>query len=239
MGPLKNRGTALYSNLALCYEKLNDFASFKKAAVQCIEVNPAFVKGYYRVEKAHSKSCGKAPKKTIGTYIYLIKLPQSYHSSALMCLKDLAMDFKWHKIKSTRECIKKTKKQHLCIVMMLRFLAATGSNIIAQDSLKRADDVKNKLVLVGEALEAAKRLKLFMNSLDTLGLYNTSSWTRLVRSSMVSVGTLPNGYSRTSPLPRIPSSKSRVPQGRQLPGLLNSHPSIAGAPICVRAASMA
>lgn len=88
MGPLKNRATALYSNLALCYGKLNDIASFKKAAVQCIEVNPAFVKGYYRVEKvsvqtilrvvsfhksqhlhfflysffdfqAHSKSCGK------------------------------------------------------------------------------------------------------------------------------------------------------------------------------------
>jgi hypothetical protein len=52
------------------------------------------------------------------------------------------------------------------------------------------------------------------------------------------VGTLPNGYTRASPLPRIPSYKSRVPQGRQLPGLENSHTFIA-APICVRATSMA
>jgi hypothetical protein len=49
------------------------------------------------------------------------------------------------------------------------------------------------------------------------------------------VGTLPNGYTRTSLLPRIPSSKSRVPQGRQLPGLPNSHP-FGAAPICVRMA---
>eukprot|EP00956_Cyclotella_meneghiniana_P021841 scaffold40426_cov21-Cyclotella_meneghiniana.AAC.1 len=59
-------------------------------------------------------------------------------------------------------------------------------------------------------------------------------WIRSLLDKMIhyqTVGTLPNGYSRTSPLPRIPSSKGRVPQGRQLPGLQNSHPSIA-APIC-------
>eukprot|EP00804_Cyclotella_cryptica_P004967 CCRYP_014094-RA/>CCRYP_014094-RA protein AED:0.12 eAED:0.01 QI:0/0/0/1/1/1/2/0/1245 len=52
------------------------------------------------------------------------------------------------------------------------------------------------------------------------------------------LGTLPNGYTRASPLPRIPSTKCRVPLGRQLPGLLHCHQYIA-APICVRAASMA
>eukprot|EP00804_Cyclotella_cryptica_P015897 CCRYP_006383-RA/>CCRYP_006383-RA protein AED:0.07 eAED:-0.04 QI:0/0/0/1/0/0/2/0/1375 len=52
------------------------------------------------------------------------------------------------------------------------------------------------------------------------------------------VGTLPNGYIRASPLPRIPSTKCRAPLDRQLPGLLHNHQSIA-APICVRAAVMA
>eukprot|EP00804_Cyclotella_cryptica_P029536 CCRYP_020583-RA/>CCRYP_020583-RA protein AED:0.35 eAED:0.26 QI:0/-1/0/1/-1/1/1/0/1386 len=52
------------------------------------------------------------------------------------------------------------------------------------------------------------------------------------------VGTLPNGYTRASPLPRIPSAKCRVPLGRQLSGLLHRHHYIT-APICVRAASMA
>eukprot|EP00956_Cyclotella_meneghiniana_P030744 scaffold78340_cov59-Cyclotella_meneghiniana.AAC.5 len=70
--------------------------------------------------------------------------------------------------------------------------------------------------------------------------YTQHSGKKLVLTPMTAagVGTLPNGYTRTSPLPRIPSTKSRVPHGRQLPGLQNSHPSIA-APICVRAASMA
>eukprot|EP00956_Cyclotella_meneghiniana_P019456 scaffold33271_cov50-Cyclotella_meneghiniana.AAC.2 len=40
-----------------------------------------------------------------------------------------------------------------------------------------------------------------------------------VAHRILTVGTLPNGYTRASPLPRIPSSKSRVPFGRQLPGL--------------------
>jgi hypothetical protein len=74
-------------------------------------------------------------------------------------------------------------------------------------------------------------------------LHTSKSPTHLPRANTPSslrgcVGTLPNGYTRASPLPRIPSNKCRVPQGRQLPGLHNSHPFIA-APICVRAASMA
>ena len=74
-------------------------------------------------------------------------------------------------------------------------------------------------------------------------LHTSKSPTLLPRANAPSslrgcVGTLPNGYTRASPLPRIPSTKSRVPQGRQLTGLLNSHQFIA-APICVRAASMA
>jgi hypothetical protein len=52
------------------------------------------------------------------------------------------------------------------------------------------------------------------------------------------VGTLPNGYIRTSPLPRIPSSKTRVPHDRQLTGRHRSHPSPANRS-CMRAAPMA
>ncbi|KAL7527887.1 hypothetical protein ACHAWF_002340 [Thalassiosira exigua] len=44
---------AYYSNLALCHEKLGDIASFKNAALKCIEVDPTFTKGYYRLAKAH------------------------------------------------------------------------------------------------------------------------------------------------------------------------------------------
>eukprot|EP00956_Cyclotella_meneghiniana_P021068 scaffold37874_cov42-Cyclotella_meneghiniana.AAC.12 len=53
------------------------------------------------------------------------------------------------------------------------------------------------------------------------------------------VGTLPNGFTRTSPLPRIPSSKSRVPRGRQLARLPHSQPSVATHTPAVRVASMA
>eukprot|EP00804_Cyclotella_cryptica_P011793 CCRYP_011361-RA/>CCRYP_011361-RA protein AED:0.17 eAED:0.11 QI:0/0/0/0.8/0.25/0.2/5/0/1137 len=52
------------------------------------------------------------------------------------------------------------------------------------------------------------------------------------------VGTLPNGYTRTSPLPQIPSSKNRVPHGRQLSGLQISHPYPANRS-CIRTAPMA
>eukprot|EP00804_Cyclotella_cryptica_P007211 CCRYP_009751-RB/>CCRYP_009751-RB protein AED:0.29 eAED:0.25 QI:0/-1/0/1/-1/1/1/0/612 len=52
------------------------------------------------------------------------------------------------------------------------------------------------------------------------------------------VGTLPNGYTRTSPFPRIPSSKTRVPHGRQLAGLHISPPSPANRS-CIRTAHMA
>lgn len=41
-------------NLALCYEKLNNLSAFKEAALRCIEVDPSFIKGYYRLAKAHS-----------------------------------------------------------------------------------------------------------------------------------------------------------------------------------------
>jgi len=45
---------AYHSNLALCYEKLNNPSAFKEAALKCIEVDPSFIKGYYRLAKAHS-----------------------------------------------------------------------------------------------------------------------------------------------------------------------------------------
>ena len=53
------------------------------------------------------------------------------------------------------------------------------------------------------------------------------------------VGTLSNGYTRTSPLPRIPSTKDRVPRGRQLARLPHSQPSVATHTPAVRVASMA
>eukprot|EP00804_Cyclotella_cryptica_P002622 CCRYP_010444-RD/>CCRYP_010444-RD protein AED:0.34 eAED:0.29 QI:0/-1/0/1/-1/0/1/0/485 len=74
-------------------------------------------------------------------------------------------------------------------------------------------------------------------------LHTSTSPTLLPRANAPSslrgcVGTLPNGYIRASPLPRIPSTKCKTPLDRQLPGLLHSQQSIA-APICVRAASLA
>eukprot|EP00804_Cyclotella_cryptica_P025038 CCRYP_015952-RA/>CCRYP_015952-RA protein AED:0.62 eAED:0.62 QI:0/-1/0/1/-1/0/1/0/122 len=74
-------------------------------------------------------------------------------------------------------------------------------------------------------------------------LHTSTSPTLLPRANAPSslrgcVGTLPNGYIRASPLPRIPSTKCKAPLDRQLPGLLHSQKSIA-APICGRAASMA
>ena len=43
-----------YSNLALCYEKLDDRILFKETAMKCIEVDPDFIKGYYRLSKAYA-----------------------------------------------------------------------------------------------------------------------------------------------------------------------------------------
>ncbi|KAL7455510.1 hypothetical protein ACHAWC_010331 [Mediolabrus comicus] len=45
---------AYFSNLALCHEMLDDLISFKEAATKCIEVDPSFIKGYYRLSKAHA-----------------------------------------------------------------------------------------------------------------------------------------------------------------------------------------
>eukprot|EP00956_Cyclotella_meneghiniana_P021059 scaffold37874_cov42-Cyclotella_meneghiniana.AAC.3 len=75
-------------------------------------------------------------------------------------------------------------------------------------------------------------------------LHTSTSPTLLPRADTPSsrrgcVGTLPNGYTRTSPLPRIPSSKSRVPRGRQLARLAHSQPSVATHTPAVRVASMA
>eukprot|EP00804_Cyclotella_cryptica_P012930 CCRYP_002289-RA/>CCRYP_002289-RA protein AED:0.24 eAED:0.24 QI:0/0/0/1/0.5/0.33/3/0/1110 len=53
------------------------------------------------------------------------------------------------------------------------------------------------------------------------------------------VGTLPNGYMRTSPLPRIPLTRlGRVPLNRQHMGLEHIQP-ITAAPLCIRAAILA
>ena len=46
----------IHSNLALCYEKLDDITSFKETAIKCIEVDPNFIKGYYRLSKAFALS---------------------------------------------------------------------------------------------------------------------------------------------------------------------------------------
>ena len=46
----------MYSNLALCYEKLDDITLFKETAIKCIEVDPNFIKGYYRLSKAFALS---------------------------------------------------------------------------------------------------------------------------------------------------------------------------------------
>ena len=43
-----------YSNLALCYEKLDDRTLFKETATKCIDVDPTFIKGYYRSSKAYA-----------------------------------------------------------------------------------------------------------------------------------------------------------------------------------------
>eukprot|EP00804_Cyclotella_cryptica_P020493 CCRYP_019412-RA/>CCRYP_019412-RA protein AED:0.05 eAED:-0.04 QI:0/0/0/1/0/0.5/2/0/1372 len=74
-------------------------------------------------------------------------------------------------------------------------------------------------------------------------LHTSTSPTLLPRANAPSslrgcVGTLPNGYTRTSPLPRIPSSKNRVPHVRQLSGLQISHTSPAHRS-CIRTAPMA
>eukprot|EP00804_Cyclotella_cryptica_P023780 CCRYP_011161-RA/>CCRYP_011161-RA protein AED:0.61 eAED:0.61 QI:0/-1/0/1/-1/0/1/0/122 len=74
-------------------------------------------------------------------------------------------------------------------------------------------------------------------------LQTSTSLTLLPRANAPSslrgcVGNLPNGYTQTSPLPRIPSSKNTVPHGRQLSGLQISHPSPANRS-CIRTAPMA
>ena len=43
-----------YSNLALCYEKLDERTLFKETATKCIDVDPTFIKGYYRSSKAYA-----------------------------------------------------------------------------------------------------------------------------------------------------------------------------------------
>lgn len=42
-----------WSNLALCYDKLECIVEFKDAALKCVELDPTFVKGYYRLARAH------------------------------------------------------------------------------------------------------------------------------------------------------------------------------------------
>jgi len=41
-----------WSNMAFCYDKMRDLNAFKKAAQKCVDVNPTFIKGYYRLAKA-------------------------------------------------------------------------------------------------------------------------------------------------------------------------------------------
>lgn len=42
-----------WSNLAVCYLKLEDIIAYKEAAQKCVETDPSFLKGYYRLADAH------------------------------------------------------------------------------------------------------------------------------------------------------------------------------------------
>ena len=44
-----------WSNLAYCYDKLNDLEAFQISARKCVALDPTFVKGYYRLGKALNK----------------------------------------------------------------------------------------------------------------------------------------------------------------------------------------
>ena len=44
---------AYWSNLAVCFYNMGDFIAFKETAQKCVETDPAFIKGYYRLAKAH------------------------------------------------------------------------------------------------------------------------------------------------------------------------------------------
>ena len=39
--------------MALCYDKLECIVEFKDAALKCVELDPTFVKGYYRLARVH------------------------------------------------------------------------------------------------------------------------------------------------------------------------------------------
>jgi tetratricopeptide (TPR) repeat protein len=42
-----------WSNMAFCYEKIRDLSAFKETAQKCVDIDPTFIKGYYRLAKAH------------------------------------------------------------------------------------------------------------------------------------------------------------------------------------------
>ena len=44
-----------WSNLALCYSKMNLLVEYKAAALKTVEVDPSFVKGYVRLANAHHR----------------------------------------------------------------------------------------------------------------------------------------------------------------------------------------
>jgi tetratricopeptide (TPR) repeat protein len=43
-----------WSNMAFCYEKIEDLSAFKETAQKCVDIDPTFIKGYYRLAKAHT-----------------------------------------------------------------------------------------------------------------------------------------------------------------------------------------
>ena len=43
-----------WSNLAAMYEKMGSLDEFKEAALRCVAADPSFIKGVYRLAKAHS-----------------------------------------------------------------------------------------------------------------------------------------------------------------------------------------
>jgi tetratricopeptide (TPR) repeat protein len=42
-----------WSNMAFCYDKIIDLSAFKETAQKCVDIDPTFIKGYYRLAKAH------------------------------------------------------------------------------------------------------------------------------------------------------------------------------------------
>ena len=44
-----------WSNIAACYDILNDFGESKAAAEKCIQLDPSFIKGYYRLATAQGR----------------------------------------------------------------------------------------------------------------------------------------------------------------------------------------